>query len=160
MWQGVDVKLEIVQCPDSFPSLRTLPPVTPDYSQMYVLSFGAPSSLPLWMNWPSFFFSRLEIVIGDIVKAELPYFDLILLLQHRLFPMLLKTVCERFASRLALRGTRAFPLLVELETEATIRLLTKLNYCRSNDVVDWETMTPPGRHVSDGKIYFRKEEYR
>ena len=59
------------------------------------------------------------------------YFELILLLQHRLSPMLLKTLSERSASLLALRDTRVFSLLLKqfspkLETEDTLGLLIKL----------------------------------
>ncbi|KAF8496000.1 hypothetical protein F5888DRAFT_1708473 [Russula emetica] len=61
--------------------------------------------------------------------------ELLLLLQHHLFPLLLKTFFERSAFPLALRGARAVFLLLkqfssELETEAevtvTLTLLIKL----------------------------------
>ena len=56
------------------------------------------------------------------------YFELILLLQHRLSPMLLKTLSERSASLLALRDTHVFSLQFspKLETEDTLGLLIKL----------------------------------
>jgi Guanine nucleotide exchange factor in Golgi transport N-terminal len=58
------------------------------------------------------------------------HFELILLLQRRLFPILLMTLSKRSASRLALRGTRVFSLLLKqfspkLETEATLGLPIK-----------------------------------
>ena len=46
------------------------------------------------------------------------HFELILLLQHRLFPMFLKTLSERSASQLALRGTRVFSLLLKQFAQA------------------------------------------
>ncbi|KAF8495978.1 hypothetical protein F5888DRAFT_1708057 [Russula emetica] len=59
--------------------------------------------------------------------------EFILLLQHHLFPLLLKTLSERSAFPLALRGTRVIFLLLkqsssELEKEAEVILTTHQTY--------------------------------
>ncbi|KAI0268496.1 hypothetical protein BGY98DRAFT_336965 [Russula aff. rugulosa BPL654] len=70
----------------------------------------------------------IESVLMNNYQLFRKYFELILLLQHRLSPMLLKTLSERSASLLALRDTRVFSLQFspKLETEDTLGLLIKL----------------------------------
>ena len=71
------------------------------------------------------------VVLKSLLCSQ--HSELLILLQHHLFPLLLKTLSERSAFPLALRGTRVVFLLLKqfsskLETEAEVilTLLIKL----------------------------------
>ena len=78
-------------------------------------------------------FSSFSIRVVLTLSSSPQHPELLLLLQHHLFPLLLKTLSERSPFPLALRGTRVVFLLLkqfsaELETEAEVflTLLIKL----------------------------------
>ncbi|KAI0272020.1 hypothetical protein BGY98DRAFT_936829 [Russula aff. rugulosa BPL654] len=82
-----------------------------------------PQFLQLEYPHRTFAIKLIESVLMNYNYYQLfcKHFELILLLQLRLFPMPFKTLSERSASRLALRDTRVFPLAQPILAQARRR---------------------------------------
>ncbi|KAI0260889.1 hypothetical protein BGY98DRAFT_1116908, partial [Russula aff. rugulosa BPL654] len=140
MSQGVDIQLKILQILSLITNSATIhgrllanshPRDAFDVFENLSLSGNGehPQFIQLECSHQTFAIELIESVLMNYSQLFRKHFELILLLQHRLFPMLFKTLSERSASRLALRGTRVFSAQAfppKLETEATLGLLIKL----------------------------------
>ncbi|KAF8481495.1 guanine nucleotide exchange factor in Golgi transport N-terminal-domain-containing protein, partial [Russula emetica] len=94
-----------------------------------------PQFLQLEYLHKTFSLELIESVLANYHELFRKHSELVLLLQHYLFPLLLKTLFERSAFPLALRGTRVvflrlllkqFSSELEAEAEVILTLLIKL----------------------------------